>query len=127
MIYQNPRITFDLDGILTITVMLRDKPVTQPGLPVIEKLRRGHRNVFGISILPFRNTKKLTGKLGKISKESRPAVLDWLAKYNVPLDETYNAKPWCSDTGFDVDERAVRPNQFFSMSHSGINILSESD
>jgi capsule biosynthesis phosphatase len=125
--HSNPRIVCDLDGTLTIDDKTVDYPDKLPNLEVITSLQKYHLDGFEIVISTSRNMKTFDGNEGKISKETLPVILDWLEKHNVPFDEIYIAKPWCGDNGFYVDDRAIRPNEFLSLSYSEIKILLEID
>ena len=51
------------------------------------------------------------------------AVIDWLRRHDVPFDEIHVGKPWCGTEGFYVDDRAVRPSEFLSLSRGQIAAL----
>jgi len=51
------------------------------------------------------------------------STLGWLDRHRVPYDEIHFGKPWASKVGFYVDDRAVRPDEFLSMSREQIEIL----
>ena len=63
------------------------------------------------------------GNLGKINKYTLPVIIDWLEKNRVPYDEIYLGKPWCGQEGFYVDDRAIRPSEFYSLNHEQIKSL----
>ena len=44
---------------------------------------------------------------------------------DVPFDEIHVGKPWCGDDGFYVDDKAVRPSEFHSMSYEDLRRLLE--
>ena len=120
-----PKIVVDLDGTLTVD----DKSVSYvdkiPNLELIAKLKEFHESGFQIVVLTSRNMKTFDGNEGKIAKETLPVILDWLQRHKVPFDEIYIAKPWCGDKGFYIDDRAIRPNEFVSMTYEEIQILLE--
>ncbi len=119
------KIIIDLDDTICRTDAgnyLESKPI----LPVIEKLRDYQKNGFIIVISTSRNMKTYSGNLGKINKNTLPIIINWLSKHNVPYDEIYVGKPWCGFTGFYVDDKAIRPSEFVSMSSQEIlNMLSK--
>jgi len=66
------------------------------------------------------------GAVGKINANTLPVILEWLKKHDVPYDEIYVGKPWCGTEGFYVDDRAIRPREFVTLSLAEINALIES-
>ena len=75
---------------------------------------------FEIVICTSRNMRTYSGNIGKINANTLPVIIDWLNRHEVPYDEIYTGKPWCGTEGFYVDDRAVRPNEFASMSIADI-------
>jgi capsule biosynthesis phosphatase len=63
------------------------------------------------------------GRIGKIHAETAPVLLDWLADHEVPYDEIHYGKPWCGHEGFYVDDRAIRPSEFVTMSRDEVSDL----
>lgn len=43
-------------------------------------------------------------------------MLAWLEKWGIPCDEIIFGKPWPGKRGFYVDDRAVRPDEFLTLS-----------
>ncbi|HFM3195463.1 TPA: capsular biosynthesis protein, partial [Escherichia coli] len=39
---------------------------------------------------------------------------------NIPYDEIIVGKPWCGTNGFYVDDKAIRPSEFISLSETEI-------
>ena len=64
--------------------------------------------------------------LGKIVALTVPVILDWLKKHDVPYDELHVGKPWAEAGGFYVDDRAIRPDEFVSLTHAQIVALTGS-
>ncbi|MNP78068.1 hypothetical protein D3C76_1756090 [compost metagenome] len=60
------------------------------------------------------------GNIGKITAKTLPIVIDWLNQHSIPFDEIYIGKPWCGTDGFYVDDKAIRPDEFASMSYEEI-------
>lgn len=119
------RLVVDLDGTLTKddpSVLYEDK---EPNLPLIEKLREYKSQGFEIFIHTARNMRTYDNAIGKINAFTLPLVIEWLRKYDVPYDEIYVGKPWCGTQGFYIDDRAVRPYEFLSLSVDEINLLIE--
>lgn len=63
------------------------------------------------------------GNIGKINANTLPIIIEWLNKHNVPYDEIHIGKPWCGLNGFYIDDKAIRPNEFLSMSINEIQKL----
>jgi len=117
------RLVFDLDGVLTIDDPSRSYADREPNLAVIEKLRDYKTQGFEIVICSARNMRTFGGQVGKINANTLPVMIDWLRRHQVPFDEIHVGKPWCGDEGFYVDDRAVRPGEFLSMSLEQIQAL----
>lgn len=60
------------------------------------------------------------GNVGKININTLPVIIEWLNKHNVPYDEVIVGKPWCGTDGFYIDDKAIRPSEFISMSYEEI-------
>jgi len=60
------------------------------------------------------------GNVGKINVHTLPTILDWLERHKVPYDEVIVGKPWCGFDGFYVDDKAIRPSEFTSMTYDEI-------
>lgn len=116
------RLIFDLDGTLT-NGCDGDYEFATPNLDVIEKLKDYKRSGFEIVISTARNMRTHKGNVGKLNKHTLPVILSWLEKHGVPFDEIYVGKPWCGFEGFYVDDKAIRPSEFCSLSHLEIKLL----
>lgn len=112
----------DLDGTLT-KGDTNDYENVNPRLDVIAKLIEYKNLGFTITISTARNMRTYEGNVGKINIHTLPIITAWLEKYNVPYDEILVGKPWCGHEGFYIDDRAVRPSEFSSMSLEQINSL----
>lgn len=75
---------------------------------------------FTIVLNSSRNVNTFSGNIGKINKHTLPMLVEWLKKNNIPYDEIYMGKPWCGFDGFYVDDKAVRPSEFISLSYEEI-------
>lgn len=113
------RIICDLDNTLCHTVN-GDYENSIPHTEIIQKLHEYKNDGFEIVINTSRNMRTYHGKIGKIMANTLPVILDWLKRHNVPYDEIIVGKPWCGTEGFYVDDRAVRPDEFASMSYEEI-------
>lgn len=117
------RLVFDLDGTLT-----HDDPGVpygerRPNCAVIAQLRVYRGMGFEIIICTARNMRTHGGQLGKINALTLPIVLDWLARHDIPYDEIHVGKPWCGTDGFYVDDKAVRPSEFATLTYEEIRAL----
>lgn len=110
------RLVFDLDGTLTLDDPQVDYAERQPNSAVVEKLREYRALGFEIIICSARNMRTYGGQVGKINANTLPVILDWLARHDVPYDEIHVGKPWCGTEGFYIDDKAIRPSEFASLS-----------
>ena len=120
------RLIMDLDNTITLTEN-GDYKNAKPIVSVIEKLKEYKAQGFEIIISSSRNMRTYEGNVGKINVNTLPIIIDWLERHNVPYDEIYVGKPWCGHDGFYVDDRAVRPDEFASMSYDKIRKLTKMD
>lgn len=119
------RLVFDLDDTLTINTSGISYADKLPNLPVIQKLREYKKQGFEIIIQTARNMYTYNGDIGKINANTLPIIIEWLKKHEIPYDEIYVGKPWCGKEGFYIDDRAIRPSEFISMSFNEITKLIE--
>ncbi|HCE2178907.1 TPA: HAD-IIIC family phosphatase [Vibrio parahaemolyticus] len=115
-------IVIDLDGTLTVDsdAPYADKPVNEE---VKKSLLQYKKQGFQITILTARNMRTYEGNIGKINVHTLPTIIEWLDKNEIPYDEIHVGKPWCGSEGFYVDDKAVRPSEFASMSYEQIQLL----
>jgi len=113
------RLIFDLDDTLCTTVG-GDYRNAKPNAMMIEKIRQYKKDGFDIVISTSRNVRTYEGSIGKINANTLPVIIDWLREQEVPYDEIYVAKPWCGHEGFYIDDKAIRPQEFLSLSYSQI-------
>ncbi|ENO1850504.1 HAD-IIIC family phosphatase [Vibrio vulnificus] len=118
------RLIVDLDGTLT-QANTADYKTVLPRLDVIEQLQQYKKNGFDIVISTARNMRTYEGNVGKINIYTLPVITEWLNKYQVPYDEILVGKPWCGNEGFYIDDKAIRPSEFASLSLDDINELLE--
>lgn len=95
----------------------------QPDLEVIAQMRMYREMGFGIVIMTARNMRTYEGNVGLINVHTLPVILEWLKTHDVPYDEVIVGKPWCGPEGFYVDDRALRPDEFTSLSPQEIKTL----
>lgn len=120
------KLIVDLDGTLT-QANTSDYRHVLPRLDVIEQLRAYQQQGFEIVISTARNMRTYEGNVGKINIHTLPIITEWLDKHQVPYDEILVGKPWCGYDGFYIDDRAVRPSEFASMSLEEIHQLFEKE
>lgn len=94
---------------------------------VIQAMRRYKSEGFEIAIFTARNMRTFSGDVEKIREHTLPIVLDWLDRHGVPYDEVIVGKPWCGVEGFYVDDRAVRPTEFASLSFEQISAMLDAE
>jgi len=117
------RLVFDLDGTLTIDQDGIDYGDKIPNQEVIAKLREYKAAGFEIIIASSRNMRTYEGAIGKINAVTLPGIIAWLQKHDVPYDEIHVGKPWCGFDGFYIDDKAIRPSEFHSLSYAEIRNL----
>lgn len=114
----------DIDGTLCdIKIPNQSYAELAPREAVIGKLREYQAKGYRILLFTSRNMKTYNNNMGLINKYTAPVLLEWLAKWDVPFDEILFGKPWPRNKGFYIDDRAVRPDEFLSMSEEEIHKL----
>lgn len=116
------RIVMDLDDTICSTKN-GDYANSTPNKEVIKKLETFKDLGFDIIISTSRNMRTYEGNIGKITANTLPIIIDWLKKHNVPYDEIYVGKPWCGHEGFYVDDKAIRPDEFATLTYDQIKML----
>lgn len=117
------RLIIDLDGTITKEnpcIAYKDK---EPNIEVISRIRQYQEMGFTIVIHTARNMRSFNDCIGKINAHTLPTIIEWLKRHQVPYDEIYIGKPWCGTEGFYVDDRAIRPSEFISLSHEEVSAL----
>jgi capsule biosynthesis phosphatase len=116
------RLIMDLDDTICATPN-GDYSNAMPRMDIVEKIREYRNQGFEIIINTSRNVRTYNGNVGKINANTLPLIINWLKEHNVPFDEIYIGKPWCGHEGFYVDDKAIRPNEFLSMTYNEIKEL----
>lgn len=116
------RLIIDLDGTIT-KGDTSDYQNVSPNTDVIEKLREYRKIGYEIVIQTARNMRTYEGNVGKINVHTLPIITEWLDRHKVPYDEIHVGKPWCGYEGFYIDDRAVRPSEFSSLTKNQIEDL----
>ena len=112
------RIVVDLDGTLTVVHPDTAYPDKPPNLELIQRLREYKQAGVTIAVATARNMRTYANSVGLINAHTLPVVIEWLQRHEVPYDEIHVGKPWCGTEGFYVDDKAVRPSEFLSLSHA---------
>ncbi|WP_425669171.1 capsular biosynthesis protein [Vibrio owensii] len=120
------KLIVDLDGTLT-QANTSDYKNVLPREDVIKQLVEYKKIGFNITISTARNMRTYEGNVGKINVHTLPIIVDWLEKHNVPYDEILVGKPWCGHEGFYIDDRAIRPSEFSTMTLDEINRMLEDE
>ena len=116
------KLIVDLDGTITLA-NTNDYENVAPNLDVITQLQHYLRRGFTITISTARNMRTYNGNVGQINIHTLPIITAWLNKHQVPYDEILVGKPWCGHEGFYIDDKAIRPSEFTSLSLDEINAL----
>ena len=117
------RLVIDLDGTITQEDPALAYEGKLPDLAMIARIREYKALGFTIVIHTARNMRSFNNSVGLINAHTLPVIVDWLKAHDVPYDEIYVGKPWCGTEGFYVDDRAVRPEEFLSLSPEQIAAL----
>ncbi len=117
------RLVVDLDDTLTVHGSAASYAEKEPNLALVEKLREYKAAGFEIIVQTARNMRTYQNSIGKINANTLPVIVDWLRRHDIPYDEIYVGKPWCGTEGFYVDDRAIRPSEFLSLSLDQIRAL----
>ncbi|GHX97454.1 hypothetical protein VCSRO210_2444 [Vibrio cholerae] len=116
------KLIVDLDGTITKADTSDYKNVS-PNMELIKQLKEYKKNGFSITICTARNMRTYDGNIGKINIHTLPLITDWLDNHEVPYDEIIVGKPWCGKEGFYIDDRAIRPSEFISLSFEEITSI----
>ncbi|WP_042846695.1 HAD-IIIC family phosphatase [Providencia rettgeri] len=120
------KLIIDLDGTLTEANTSNYNKV-KPYIDVIQKLKEYKKNGFQIIINTARNMRTYEGNIGKINIHTLPTIIEWLDEHEIPYDEIIVGKPWCGHEGFYVDDKAIRPSEFISLSFDEVTALLEKE
>ncbi|MGG4034637.1 capsular biosynthesis protein [Paenibacillus cisolokensis] len=114
----------DLDGTLCpIKEKGQSYEDLMPYFNMIERIREWREKGFKILIYTARNMRSYNGNLGMINAKTARNVMNWLEKWDIPYDEILFGKPWPGESGFYIDDRAVRPNEFLMYNEDELNEL----
>jgi len=116
------KIVIDLDDTLTISSE-NSYSKKLVNLDVVNACHKYKEMGFQIIISTSRNMRTYNGNVGKINIHTLPVIIQWLDENEIPYDEIHVGKPWCGFEGFYVDDKAIRPSEFASMSYEEIKKL----
>lgn len=122
MIRDERAIVIDIDG--TICAHRTDANERYedllPNPDVVDVLRRYKGEGFYIILSTSRNMKTHNGNVGLITARTAKSLMQWLDKHEIPYDELHVGKPWPGQGGFYVDDKAIRPDEFVTLSYEEI-------
>lgn len=128
MIAKEKVIVIDVDGTLagrraTGQTYAKVSPVPS----VVQQMRSLKDQGYWIILYTSRNMRTYDGNIGRIMRHTAPVLVDWLARHEIPYDELHFGKPWCGHHGFYVDDRAIRPREFVTLSFDEIETVLRRD
>lgn len=116
------RLIVDIDNTVTVTEN-GDYVNSKAVQATIDMLKRYKEEGFEIVMFSSRNMRTYEANIGKINIHTLPNIINWLDKHEVPYDELIMGKPWCGFEGFYIDDSAIRPSEFHSMSFEEITAM----
>lgn len=119
------RLVMDLDGTITCEDPTVDYADKVPNPQIVARMREYRDMGFVIVIYSARNMRTFENSIGRITAHTVPVMIEWLKRHDIPYDEIHVGKPWCGTDGFYVDDRAVRPSEFVSLTREQILALIE--
>lgn len=111
------KIIVDVD--YTISLKTNSYENAIPHKQMIEKMKQLKSEGFYIVLYTARNMKTYNGDLHLILENTKPVLIEWLVRNDVPFDELILGKPW-NDEGYYVDDNAIRPSEFLALTHEEI-------
>lgn len=110
------KIVIDLDRTITAPQPGEDYNNATINYSVVDKLREYQKRGAVIAVHTSRNMRTFDGNIGAINVHTLPGIISWLQENDVPFDEIFVGKPWCEHGGFYVDDKAIRPDEFATLS-----------
>ncbi|MCE9577107.1 MAG: capsular biosynthesis protein [Deltaproteobacteria bacterium] len=122
------RLVLDIDGTLCETKQ-HDQAYADVAIrpEIVDALRRYKAEGFEIVLFSSRGMRTHGGSVGHLNAHVLPVIVDWLRRHDIPFDEIHVGKPWCGHDGFYVDDRAIRPSEFASLSYAQIRELLDAE
>ena len=128
MIETQKALVVDIDGTLCdIKRPGQSYADVAPEPQMVDRLRRLRADGWRIILSSSRGMCTHDGNPGAVALHVMPALLDWLARHDIPCDELHLAKPWPGAQGFYIDDRAVRPREFLENDLEGLHRLVRRD
>lgn len=128
MITQEKVVVIDIDGTLAGRRGSGQSYAEVSALPsVVDKIRGLKEQGYWIILYTSRNMRTYGGNIGQIMRHTAPVLVEWLARHDIPYDELHFGKPWCGHDGFYVDDRAIRPREFVTLSREEIDAIFRRD
>jgi len=121
------RIIVDLDNTITndsSSINYRDKTYDSE---LVERLNQYRALGYEIIIFTARNMETYKGDISKININTLPLIIDWLSEINLNYDGILVGKPWCGEDGFYIDDKAIRPSEFKTLSSEEIYKLLDNE
>lgn len=124
MIREDKCIVVDIDGTLCPVKPADSDYQTLPvHEPMLTRLREYRAAGYYIILYTSRNMRTHGGNMGLIMARTAKAMFTWLDRHEVPYDEIHFGKPWAGKSGFYVDDRAIRPDEFMKLTPEQIDEL----
>lgn len=119
----NKTLVIDIDGTLCRKMPGQEYIDAIPNLELISRIKDYKNNGFYIILYTSRNMRTYENCVGLINANTSKILFQWLDKYQVPYDEIYFGKPWCGNSGFYIDDKAIRPSEFLEKNYDDIMAL----
>jgi capsule biosynthesis phosphatase len=121
MIEEKNVIVLDIDGTLCeLKTSSQNYLSVLPKDDIVSQVRKYKQMGFYIILFTSRSMRTFQGNIGKINANTAKQLIEWLEKFNIPYDELHFGKPWCGKNGFYVDDRAIRPSEFLTLTQEQI-------
>jgi capsule biosynthesis phosphatase len=92
----------------------------QPYADIVDLMRDYKAKGFYLILFSARNMNTFDGNVGRINAVTGKQMMEWLDRHDIPYDELHLGKPWPGRGGFYVDDKAIRPDEFKSLSYEEI-------
>lgn len=114
--FEKMTLIFDIDG--TICPIRKEEKYEDliPYKNMLDKIRTYKEGGARIVLYTSRNMNTYQGNIGEINAKTAKVLLAWLDRWEVPYDEIIYGKPWPGHSGFYIDDRSVRPDEFLKFS-----------
>lgn len=128
MITKDQIVVIDVDGTLADRRGPGQSYADVSAVPdVAQRVRSLKKQGYWIILYTSRNMRTYDGNIGRIMCHTAPVLSEWLHRHDIPYDELHFGKPWCGHDGFYVDDRAIRPREFATLSLEQIETILRRD